>query len=217
MFCGHGVFRGLVPESLCAKVRNAARSLPSEGWQQIFNAKHQTQSGRQMAQAPPVGQRVMDEVFSFFQTRALIATKWHRLDLARHVVVLANRTRLARQQPHTDFEIINFKDCDPEIRCSQSFSTMVVLQPTTVYFRNVDGVMVPVRICLVFRGDAVHCGAEWTVADQRAALVTFGDNCNFRLFSYVPSWRKVEFLVVWKPTPLDIRCALFRSTTAVFS
>ncbi len=71
---------------------------------------------------------VYNEVFTFLQTRALIATKWHRLDLARHAVVLANVTCFARQLPHTDFKIIDFVDFDPEIRCSQSFSSMVVLQ-----------------------------------------------------------------------------------------
>ena len=202
--CGHGVFRGLVPSRLCTEVREAARGLPSEGWQQIFNAKNQTQSGRQMAQAPPMGQSVVNEVFAFLQTRALIATKWHRLDLARHAVVLGNMTRLQRQRPHTDFEIIEFADFSPEIKYCQSFSIMVVLQRTTVYFRNVAGLLVPEVMeagdVLVFRGDAVHCGAEWTESDQLAAMSEVGDNFNFRLFSYVPSWRKVEFLIVWKPT-----------------
>lgn len=156
-----------------------------------------------MAQAPPVGQGVVNEVFAFLQTRALIATKWHRLDLARHAVVLGNMTRLQRQTPHTDFEIIEFADFSPEIRYSQSFSFMVVLQPTKVYFRNVAGVLIPEHMnagdVLVFRGDAVHCGAEWTEEDQLQAVKEFGDGFNFRLFSYVPSWRKVEFLIVWKP------------------
>ena len=203
--CGYGVFRRLVPSTLCTEVRNAARDLPDEGWQQIFNAKNQTQSGRQMAQAPPVGQSVVNEVFAFLQTRALIATKWHKLDLARHAVVLGNMTELQRQQPHTDFEIIDFVDVSPEIKNAQSFSIMVILQRTTVYFRNVAGELVPEVMeagdVLVFRGDAVHCGAEWTASDQLAAMSKFNDNCNFRLFSYVPSWRKVEFLIVWKPTP----------------
>jgi hypothetical protein len=53
---------------------------------------------------------------------------------------------------------------------------------------------------LVFRGDAVHCGAELTERDQNDAFSKFGDNFNFRLFSYVPSWWQVEFLVMWKPT-----------------
>jgi hypothetical protein len=141
--CGHGVFRGLVPSRRCTEVRDAIRLLPGDGWQQIFNAKNQNQSGRQMAQAPPVGQGVVNEVFAFLQTRALIATKWHRLDLARHAVVLGNMTRLQRQAPHTDFEITEFADFSPEIRYSQSFSLMVVLQPTKVYFRNVAGVLIP--------------------------------------------------------------------------
>ena len=71
--CGHGIFRGLVPSSLCTEVRDAARGLPSEDWQQIFNAKNQTQSGRQMAQAPPVGQGVVNEVFAFLQNTATAA------------------------------------------------------------------------------------------------------------------------------------------------
>jgi hypothetical protein len=127
-----------------------------------------------MAQAPPVGQSVVNEVFAFLQTRALIATKWHRLDLARHAVVLGNMTELQRQQPHTDFEIVKFEDFSPEIENAQSFSIMVVLQRTTVYFRDVAGVMVPEVMeagdVLVFRGDAVHCGAEWTESDQIAAM-----------------------------------------------
>jgi hypothetical protein len=112
-------------------------------------------------------------------------------------------TRLQRQAPHTDFEITEFADFSPEIRYSQSFSLMVVLQPTKVYFRNVAGVLIPEHMnagdVLVFRGDAVHCGAEWTEEDQLQAVEEVGDVFNFRLFSYVPSWRKVEFLIVWKP------------------
>ena len=56
---------------------------------------------------------------------------------------------------------------------------MVILQRTTVYFRNVAGVMVPEVMeagdVLVFRGDAVHCGGEWTESDQIAAMSKFGD------------------------------------------
>ena len=42
-----------------------------------------------------------------------------------------------------------------------------------------------------------HCGAEWSTLDGRDATTTFGNPNNYRLFCYVPSCYKVEFLVPW--------------------
>jgi hypothetical protein len=50
----------------------------------------------------------------------------------------------------------------------------------------------------VWAGDRDHCGPEWTLEEGKQAFNGFGDQNNYRLFSYVPSYYCPEFLVPWK-------------------
>ncbi len=84
---------------------------------------------------------------------------------------------------------------------AKSFSIMIALQATKLYFVDANGILVAEILTavdvVVFAGDVDHCGAEWNVASGKDAFQAFGDRFNYRLFSYVPSCYKPEFLVPW--------------------
>ena len=95
-----------------------------------------------MSKAPYLGQQVMQTVFRFLKERALIATKWHRLELGRHASVLRSEPGALRQTEHTDFDTSKLApaiEAEPVFNMAKSFSVMVVLQPTKLYFIDRNG------------------------------------------------------------------------------
>ena len=208
VFTGHGVFRGLVKPETVVELRQEAGNIPTTQFTSIFNNLDQSVAGasfkRGMSKAPDLGHAVNQAIFEFSSTRALIATKWHDLELARYNVYLRSESGATRQTPHTDFDpskMSKIVEGQPEYGLAKSFSVMTVLQPTKLYFVNAEGVEVPENLeagdVVVWFGDVDHCGAEWTESEAVKALATFGDSHNYRLFSYVPSSYKPEFLVPW--------------------
>ena len=201
MYTGHGVFRGLVTVDTVASLRAEATAI--EEWSGIFN-KGSTTKTRRMSKAPDLGPQVNRAIFEFLQTRAILATKWHDLDLSRHSSYLRSEPGTPRQTAHTDFDPSRMADAverQPEFQIAKSFSVMTILQPTRLYFVDQNGEYVPEDMSagdvVVFAGDVDHCGAEWSTLDGRDATTTFGNPNNYRLFCYVPSFYKVEFLVPW--------------------
>lgn len=205
---GHGVFRGLVKPETVTALNHEARGIPADQFTSIFNnLDHKDASvsrKRGMSKALEAGQCVSQAIFQFLQKRALIATKWHDLVLARYSVYLRSEPGATRQTPHTDFDpsrMSTIVEGQPEYRLAKSFSVMVVLQKTKLYFVNAEGAEVPESLeagdVVVWFGDVDHCGAEWTTPEAEDAHQTFGDSHNYRLFSYVPSFYKPEWLVPW--------------------
>ena len=209
MFSGHGVFRGLVKPETVANLRCEAIGIPATQFRAIFNNIEEDivpgcQRKRSMSKAPAVGHAVNKAIFEFLSRRALIATKWHDLELARYSVYLRSESGAMRQTPHTDFDPSKMSktvEDQPEYGLAKSFSVMTVLQPTKLYFVDAEGVQVPEILeagdVVVWFGDVDHCGAEWTEAEAANSFATFGDSHNYRLFSYVPSCYKPEFLIPW--------------------
>lgn len=201
-FTGHGVFRGLVKQETVANLRQEAGSIIPTKFTNIFNNLDESISRKRgMSKALGVGQSVNRAIFEFLSRRALIATKWHDLELARYSVYLRSEAGATRQTPHTDFDpskMSTIVEGQPEYGLAKS---LTVLQPTKLYFVNAEGVQVPEVLTagdvVVWFGDVDHCGAEWTDIEAAEASQTFGDSLNFRLFSYVPSSYKPEFLVPW--------------------
>ena len=70
----------------------------------IFNEVDKLTSLRSMCRAGDLGHRVNGAVIEFLRTRALIATKWHNIELARYSVFLRSEPGCVRQSPHTDFD-----------------------------------------------------------------------------------------------------------------
>lgn len=199
------LFKSLVKQDTVTSLRKAAHGLP---YTAIFN-KGDASRKRQVSTAPNQGQQVMEAIFEFLQTRALIATKWHSIKLARHASFLRSETGACQQTPHTDFEPIEFSKPiadHPETDISRPFAVIVALQDgTQLYFADAEGKLLPIVMSagdvLVFAGDADHCGAEWTNEESRVSSQTLGDTNNYRLFSYVPSHYRPEFLVPWIVCP----------------
>ena len=170
----------------------------------IFNEVDKSVSMRRMCKAGTLGHNVNHAIMEFLQTRALIATKWHNIELARYSVYLRSAPGLKHQTPHTDFDPAEMSEVwsgQPEYEMAKSFSLMTVLQATKLYFVDADGKLVSENLTagdvVVFAGDTDHCGAEWDRASGQVAFEAFEDRFNYRLFSYVPSCYKPEFLVPW--------------------
>ena len=203
MSTGHGVFRGLVKADTVASLRAEATAIEEAKWIGIFN-KGTTKKSRRISKAPDLGPQVNRAIFEFLQTRALLATKWHNLVLSRHSSYLRSEPGTPRQTAHTDFDPSRMADAverQPEFQIAKSFSVMTILQPTKLYFVDHNGdpvaeVMTAGDV-VVFAGDVDHCGAEWSTMDGRDAAAAFDNPNNYRLFCYVPSFYKVEFLVPW--------------------
>ena len=209
MLSGHGVFRGLVKPETVANLRREASGIPAKKFTAIFNnivdgTDPGCQRKRGMSKAPAEGHAVNQAIFEFLSRRALIATKWHDLELARYSVYLRSESGALRQTPHTDFDPSKMSktvEDQPEYGLAKSFSIMTVLQPTKLYFVDAEGVEVPEILeagdVVVWFGDVDHRGAEWPAAEAANSFATFGDSHNYRLFSYVPSSYKPEFLIPW--------------------
>jgi hypothetical protein len=193
----------LVNADTVASLRAEATTIEEENWSGIFNKGAKTKS-RRMSKAPDLGPKVNRAIFEFLQTRALLATKWHNLALSRHSSYLRSEPGTPRQTGHTDFDPTRMADAverQPEFQIAKSFPVMTILQPTKLYFVDHNGEHVAEVMTagdvIVFAGDVDHCGAEWSKVDGRDAATTFGNPNNYRLFCYVPSFYKVEFLVPW--------------------
>jgi hypothetical protein len=204
VYAGHGVFRGLVNEDTVASLRAEATAIKDDQWSGIFNKGTTTKSRRTMCKATELGPKVNSAIFEFLQTRALLATKWHNLALSRHSSFLRSEPGTPRQTAHTDFDPSRMADAverQPEFHSAKSFSVMTILQPTKLYFVDHNGEYVAAVMTagdvVVFAGDVDHCGAEWSTVDGCDATTAFGNPNNYRLFCYVPSFYKVEFLVPW--------------------
>lgn len=203
VFRGHGVFRKLVNATTVANLRVEVKAVEDKDWSSIFN-NNGLNKKRSMCKAPQLGPKVNGAIFEFLQTRALIATKWHKLALARHSSYLCSEPGAPRQKVHTDFDpsrMAKAVEDQPEFHIAKSFSVMTVLQPTKLYFADENGKLVPECMeagdVVVFAGDTDHCGAEWSKKDGLDAFASFQDCNNYRLFCYVPSFYKVEYLVPW--------------------
>jgi hypothetical protein len=178
--------------------------MPKPGFESIFNEVDKLTSLRSMCRAGELGHRVNGAVIEFLRTRALIATKWHNMELARYSVFLRSEPGCVRQSPHTDFDPSKMSQVwlrQHEYEIAKSFSFMTVLQATKLYFVDACGNLVAEDMTagdvVVWPGDTDHCGAEWTETEGDDAFAAFQDRFNYRLFSYVPSFYKPEFLVPW--------------------
>jgi hypothetical protein len=201
-FSGRCVFKKLVNNSIVQSLRSRIAAHKKD-WIPIFN-DGDISSKRKMSKAPALGQRVMQTIFEFLKKRALLATKWHRLELGRHASVLRSEPGTEQQTSHTDFDTSKFAaaiQAESGFNMAKSFSVMVVLQPTKLYFIDSNGRPVAEEMnagdVAVWAGDQDHCGAEWTKVEGEQAFGDFGDHNNYRLFSYVPSHYLPEFLVPW--------------------
>ncbi len=204
VYSGHCVFKGLVKSDIALAIRKEASMTEPSCFESIFNDPDKSTSMRRMCKAGILGHNVNRAIMEFLRTRALIATKWHNIELGRYSVYLRSAPGLKAQTPHTDFdpaEMCKVWSGQPEFEMAKSFSIMVALQATRLYFVDANGILVPENLTagdvVVFAGDVDHCGAEWNFASGKDAYQAFGDRFNYRLFSYVPSCYKPEFLVPW--------------------
>ena len=198
---GRCIFKGLVKQDIVTSLRQAAHC---QSYSAIFN-KGDTSRKRQVSTAPQQGQQVMEAIFEFLQTRALIATKWHDIKFGRHASFLCSYPGACQQTPHTDFEPVEF--CNPianllETQIARPFAVLVALQDgTQLCFADAVEELLPIEMSagdvVVFGGDVDHCGAQWTKKQGAVSMRTLGDPNNYRLFGYVPSHYRPEFLVPW--------------------
>jgi hypothetical protein len=175
---GHCHFPGLV---LPATVSELLESAKAAEYHPIFNELTKKFSKRAAAKADDLGALVIRQVFEFLKG-VFIAGPLHVLEMARGATFLRSLPGVGKQDTHTDFDFVDIIP-PPGFRRGKPFSIWIALADDSCLWLAGKLETYKAGDVVIFAGDCSHSGAANT-----------GKQCNYRLFSYVPTR---EFEVPW--------------------